>query len=66
MIGGTYLLREGSEAYAGDFAGESDLLTPGNAIHSQRNAENYTDICVVRPVVVVSRYFRSLELWTAQ
>jgi hypothetical protein len=44
MSGGTYLLREGSEANAGDFAGESDLLTPRNAIHSQRNAENYTDI----------------------
>jgi len=38
--GGTYALREQSEAYAGNFAGESDALTPENAIRSKKNSES--------------------------
>lgn len=39
-MSGTYILREGSEAYAGDLASQSDLPTPGNAIPWQRDAES--------------------------
>jgi hypothetical protein len=39
-VGGTYTLREPREAYAGDFASESDVLTSDNTISWERNAEN--------------------------
>lgn len=39
-IGGTYVLREEREAYAGDFRGESEMLTPENTIFWKENAEN--------------------------
>jgi hypothetical protein len=36
---GTYALRERSEAYRGDFSGESDSLVAENAIPWDENAE---------------------------
>jgi putative transposase len=39
-MSGTYRLREQSEAYAGDFASESDVLMPDNTIPWEKNAEN--------------------------
>jgi hypothetical protein len=36
---GTYALRERSEAYRGDFSGESDSLIAENAIPWDENAE---------------------------
>ncbi len=39
-VGGTYTLREQSEAYAGEFASESDVLTSDNTIPWERNTEN--------------------------
>ncbi len=39
-VGGTYTLREQSEAYAGDFANQSNVLNLDNAIRWERNAEN--------------------------
>ena len=39
-VGGTYTLREQSEAYAGDFGSESATLMPDNTIPWQKNAEN--------------------------
>ncbi len=38
--GGTYTLREQSEAYTGDLGSESDALMPDNTISWQKNAEN--------------------------
>jgi hypothetical protein len=35
-----YTMREPSEAYAGDFTSESDVLTSDNTIPWERNAEN--------------------------
>jgi putative transposase len=37
--GGTYALREQSEAYAGEFVGGNDALTPENTIPWQKNTE---------------------------
>ena len=39
-VGGTYALREPSEAYAGNFEGESDALMPKNTIPWEKNAES--------------------------
>jgi len=39
-VSGTYTLREPGEAYAGDFAGKSEVLTPQNTIFWKKNAEN--------------------------
>ena len=44
-VGGTYTLRVPGEVYASDFARESDLLTPDNAIPWQRNAEERDVAC---------------------
>ena len=38
--GGTHTLREPSEAYAGDFASESDALRPGNTILREKNTDH--------------------------
>jgi putative transposase len=38
-VGGTYALREQSEAYGDEFTGENDALTPENTVSSQENAE---------------------------
>ena len=39
-VGGTYTLREQSEAYAGDFGSENDALMPNNTIAREKNAES--------------------------
>ncbi len=39
-VGGTYTLRERSEAYAGDFGSESDALMPDTTIPWEKNAES--------------------------
>ena len=39
-VGGTYSLREQSEAYAGNFAGENDALMLDNTIPLEKNAES--------------------------
>jgi hypothetical protein len=39
-VGGMYTLREQSEAYAANFAGENDALTLDNTILWQKNAES--------------------------
>jgi len=39
-VGGTHTLRERSEAYADDFASESDALMPDNTIPWEKNAES--------------------------
>jgi hypothetical protein len=41
-VGGMYALREQSEAYAGAFASESDVLMPGNSVPWEKNAVNTT------------------------
>ncbi len=38
-VGGTYTLRERSEAYTGNFAGENDALMLNNTILWEKNAE---------------------------
>jgi hypothetical protein len=39
-VGGAYVLRERSEAYAGDFASESDVLLSDNTIARGKKAES--------------------------
>ena len=38
-MGGTYTLRGQGEAYAGDFAGENDALTPDNTFPWEKSTE---------------------------
>jgi len=38
QVDGAYALREPSEAYAGEFAGENDALMPENTIPWDKNA----------------------------
>ncbi len=39
-VGGTYTLREQSEAYAGDFGSQNYALRPDNIILWEKNAES--------------------------
>ena len=39
-LGGTYALREQSEAYAGKFAGASDALMPDSTIPCEKKPES--------------------------
>jgi hypothetical protein len=39
QAGGTYALREQSEAYGGEFASENGALTPENTIPWRKNAD---------------------------
>ena len=39
-VGGTYTLREPSEAYGGDFGIENDALMPHNTIAWRKNTES--------------------------
>ena len=39
-VGGTYTLREQSEAYASDFGSENDALMPDNTIAREKNTES--------------------------
>jgi putative transposase len=40
QVDGTYALRERSEAYAGEYAGENDVLALENTVRSEENTES--------------------------